>query len=255
MDEQAQQQQLRQLQWEREAIELPRSPHLLARVYDSISDALAALTSVLEIRDTYTYGHCRRVASLAFQLAKQLGMSELACHEIYLTGLIHDIGKVGLPDAVLHKPGSLTDEEFRQVQLHPELGHRIVERIPHLRFALPGILHHHEQWDGSGYQHHLRGSTIPMMARVLAVADSFDAMTSKRSYREPLSVDEAVGRLVAGRGIQWEKGIVDQLLLCLEHQQSDKLELVPGQATESEHDSVYFASINNLCRAVAALSH
>jgi HD-GYP domain-containing protein (c-di-GMP phosphodiesterase class II) len=224
-----------------------RGPHFLSRVYDSMSDALAGLSAVLEVRDAYTYGHCFRVAVLAQRIAKGMGLCELACHEIYLAGLVHDIGKVGLPDAILHKPGSLSEQEYQQVRLHPEIGYRIVERIPHLQFALPGILHHHEQWNGSGYPHGLQGRMIPIMARVLAVADSFDAMTSKRAYREPLTMEAAVGRLVEGRGVQWEHGVVDQLLHCLERW--------PRLGTERVSDSVLQPSVANLCQSVAALSY
>ncbi len=197
--------------------DLPKMPHFLARVYDSMSATLAALAAALEVRDNDTQRHCQRVALLAFQLAESLDLSELACHEIYLAGLIHDIGKLGIPDAILHKPSKLSDEEMEQIRRHPEMGYRIVEKIPQLQFALPGILYHHEQWDGGGYPHGLAGHAIPLMARVLAVADTFDAMTTERAYSPGLSISDAVGRLAEGRGKQWDLSVVDQLQFLIEH--------------------------------------
>lgn len=182
--------------------------HLLLQSNELFLGALRAMSSAIDARDPYTQGHSERVARLSFELAEILGLSDMACQEIYLTGILHDIGKIGIPDDVLLKPGELTDEEFAVIQQHPEIGHRIVERLGHLQFTLPGILYHHERWDGLGYPHGLKGLAIPLMARVIAVADSFDAMTSSRPYRSAMPTDRACSIMNAGAGTQWDSEIV-----------------------------------------------
>lgn len=169
---------------------------------------LHAMSSAIDARDKYTQGHSERVARLALDLARILELSTEACHEIYLAGILHDIGKIGIPDRVLLKAGRLTDEEYSIIQKHPEIGHNIVERMQHLQFTLPGVLHHHERWDGKGYPHGLQGTATPLMARILAVADSFDAMTSSRPYRSAMHVDKAHLIINQGAGKQWDADIV-----------------------------------------------
>ena len=170
---------------------------------------LHAMSSAIDARDRYTQGHSERVARLAHDLAQIHSLSVEACHEIYLAGILHDIGKIGVPDRVLLKSGRLTDEEFAIIQKHPEIGHRIVESLEHLQFTLPGVLHHHERWDGKGYPHGLEGDSIPLMARILAVADGFDAMTSCRPYRSAMPVTKAHSIINAGAAEQWDAEIVE----------------------------------------------
>ena len=169
---------------------------------------LYAMSSAIDARDKYTQGHSQRVARLGFELAKILGLSEEASHEIYLSGILHDVGKIGIPDSVLLKDGPLTNEEYLVIQRHPEIGYRIVEQLGQLHFALPGILYHHERWDGKGYPHGLAGHSIPLMGRVLAVADAFDAMTSSRPYRHAMPLQKAISIITAGAGTQWDSEIV-----------------------------------------------
>ncbi len=191
---------------------LARQTQNIHRVVDShhlVLGTLHAMSSAIDARDPYTQGHSERVAKLAFELAKIYGVSEAACQEIYLSGLLHDLGKIGVPDRVLHKSGPLTDEEFAIIKQHPEIGHRIIERLGKLHFVLPGVLFHHERWDGKGYPHGLCGESIPLMARILAVADSFDAMTSSRPYRGAMRIDKAAEILRGGAGQQWDAAIVD----------------------------------------------
>ncbi len=171
--------------------------------------SLRAMSRAIDARDKYTQGHSERVARLAYELAKTLGLSEVSCQEIYIAGILHDIGKIGIPDNVLLKNGPLTDEEFGIIKKHPEIGHQIVEQMGKLQFALPGVLHHHERWDGRGYPHGLRGESTPLMARVLAVADSFDAMTSSRPYRNAMPIEKACEIIQAGSAVQWDAAIVD----------------------------------------------
>lgn len=185
-----------------------RNIQLLVQSNQMFLGSLHAMSSAIDARDPYTQGHSKRVARLGFELAKLLSLSEPACQEIYLAGILHDIGKIGIPDAVLLKNGALTDDEFRVIQKHPEIGYRIVERLGQLQFVLPGVLHHHERWDGKGYPHGLAGESIPLMARVLAVADAFDAMTSSRPYRDAMPLQRAVAIISGGSNEQWDGDVV-----------------------------------------------
>jgi HD-GYP domain-containing protein (c-di-GMP phosphodiesterase class II) len=166
----------------------------------------------LEARDKYTRGHSERVACLAFELAGMMGLSDLACYEIFLAGLLHDIGKIGVPDAVLLKQSGLDEKELAVIRQHPEIGYRIVESNKCLHYVLPGVLHHHERWDGQGYPHGISGETIPLMARVLSVVDAFDAMTSSRPYRPGMPVREAFTRISSGAGTHWDQAVVNSFL-------------------------------------------
>ncbi len=185
---------------------------LLVQSNQMFLGSLHAMSSAIDARDPYTQGHSKRVARLGFELAKILTLSEPACQEIYLSGILHDIGKIGIPDSVLLKDGPLTDDEFRTIQQHPEIGYRIVERLGQLQFVLPGVLHHHERFDGKGYPHGLAGESIPLMARILAVADAFDAMTSSRPYRDAMPLDRAIGIISRGCDEQWDKNVVEAFL-------------------------------------------
>lgn len=165
---------------------------------------LQAMSRAIDARDPYTRGHSERVARLSFEIAQILGLEETACQEIYVAGILHDVGKIGVPDRVLLKPGALTEEEFAIIKQHPEIGYRIVEQLGKLHFTLPGVLYHHERWDGGGYPHNLAGDKIPLMARIIAVADSFDAMTSSRPYRHATPISQACDIIQAGAGKQWD---------------------------------------------------
>ena len=182
--------------------------HVMQRVIHGMSGAIDA-------RDAYTRGHSERVGRFAKRIGMQLGMGVEDVEQLYLTGLLHDIGKIGIPDRVLLKSGSLTDEEFGLIKQHPEIGHRILEPISELAYALPGVLHHHERIDGRGYPHGLSGEEIPFSARILAVADAFDAMTSTRTYRAAMTMQRATTILSDGCGIQWDGEIVEAFLTVL----------------------------------------
>jgi HD-GYP domain-containing protein (c-di-GMP phosphodiesterase class II) len=189
--------------------------HLLLQSNQLFLGTLHAMSSAIDARDAYTQGHSQRVARLAFELAKLYGLTEAACQEIYLAGILHDIGKIGIPDSVLLKNGPLTEAEYKTIQQHPQIGHRIVEQLGHLQFVLPGILYHHERWDGAGYPHGLHGESIPVMARILAVADAFDAMSSSRPYRSAMPIAKAHSIICQGSGKQWETKAVDCFKLWL----------------------------------------
>ncbi|QDU40132.1 Cyclic di-GMP phosphodiesterase response regulator RpfG [Maioricimonas rarisocia] len=168
-----------------------------------------AMINAVDARDPYTCGHSDRVALIARRLAAELGESPRRCEEIYLSGLLHDIGKIGVPDHVLLKPGRLTAEEFALIRKHPEIGYKVLRHLKPLEYVLPGVLHHHEAVDGSGYPFGLKGDEIPFDARVIAVADSLDAMTSSRPYREGMPFDKAESILRECAGQQWDSAIVD----------------------------------------------
>ncbi len=162
---------------------------------------LQAMSQAIEARDPYTRGHSDRVARMAYEIAGLMGLPNSTQQEILLTGVLHDIGKIGVPDAVLQKPGKLTEEERLIIEKHPEIGHGILEKLDKLRFTLPGVLYHHERWDGGGYPHHLSGTNIPLNARILAVADSFDAMTSSRPYRVGMRLDKTRALMMEGQEV------------------------------------------------------
>jgi len=167
-------------------------------------NVVRTLVSAVEAKDNYTCGHSERVALYGKRLAQQVGYSEEACQLLYLTGLLHDVGKIAINDAILNKPDGLTDEEFAEIQRHPEEGWKILQELQQLSYVLPGVLHHHERIDGKGYPDGLQGLDIPLDGRVLAVADAYDAMTSDRAYRTGMPHDKAISILRDGAGTQWD---------------------------------------------------
>ena len=183
------------------------------RLFQDLEQLIVGITHTLvgsiEARDAYTSGHSDRVAMMGRALANKLGLSREQCQDIFLCGLLHDIGKIGIPDHILQKPGRLTDEEFAAIKTHPEIGARLLRGLRPLEKLLPGVLHHHESVDGSGYPHGLKGDEIPLMARILAVADAFDAMTSDRPYRTGMPLAKAESILREGRGTQWDTAVID----------------------------------------------
>lgn len=174
-----------------------------------LDSAVRAITSAIDAKDSYTHGHSDRVARIAVCLAKKLGCSLEEQNAIYMGGLLHDVGKIGIDDTILRKPGSLTDEEFDHIKSHPLLGARIVEEVEELQHVLPIVLYHHEAWDGSGYPEGLVEKSCPTQARIMAVADAIDAMGSDRPYRKGLPFEKIQEILRGGSGKQWDPEVVD----------------------------------------------
>ena len=172
---------------------------------------LTALMSALDARDRETEGHSIRVSRLACLLAEAIGLTGAPLKALERGALLHDIGKIGISDSILHKPGKLTEEEWKVMRIHPDIGARIVEGIPFLQETLPVIRYHHERWDGSGYPMGLKEKDIPIQARIFAVADVFDALTSSRSYRSKSSAEDAVQYLREQASIQFDAEIVEAL--------------------------------------------
>ena len=187
----------------------------LKSVYDTLDSAervIFALAAAVEAKDAYTEAHTLRVAETARDLGRQLHLEPGDLEVLFRGGLIHDIGKIGVPDAVLLKPGPLTAEERSLMERHPVIGEGIVQPLRSASEALPIIRHHHERWDGAGYPDGLHGEEIPLHARILAICDAFDAMTSDRPYRAGRKPAEAMGVLRSGRGSQWDPVLVDVFL-------------------------------------------
>lgn len=172
---------------------------------------LTALMSALDARDRETEGHSTRVSRLTCLLGEEIGLSGQQLKALERGALLHDIGKIGISDKVLHKPGKLTDEEWKVMRIHPDIGARIVEGIPFLQDTLPVIRYHHERWDGSGYPVGLKNNEIPIQARIFAIADVFDALTSRRSYRKKSTAEEAILYIKEQAGILFDPLIVEAL--------------------------------------------
>jgi len=162
---------------------------------EEFQSVILSLASALEAKDPYTHGHSERVGFLASRIGGQLGLADEECETLLVAGLLHDIGKIGVPESLLNKPGSLTEEELLAIMAHPVLGEEICRPLRSARQALPMIRHHHERYDGSGYPDRLAGETIPFGARIMGVADAYDALTSSRSYRDSLTSPEALSVL------------------------------------------------------------
>ncbi len=173
---------------------------------------IRSMSSAIDARDPYTRGHSERVGRFSRSIAAVMQLTANEQNRIYLSGLLHDVGKIGIPDHVLQKPGKLTDEEFAIIKQHPEIGARIVQSLPQLKDLLPGILHHHESVDGAGYPYGLKGDEIPLQARIMAVADTYDAMTSHRPYRPGMPHAKAVEIIRSRAGIQWDVEAVKAFL-------------------------------------------
>ncbi|HXH84641.1 MAG TPA: HD domain-containing phosphohydrolase [Candidatus Tectomicrobia bacterium] len=186
--------------------------HLIAayRELESTYDAtLEALGSALDTRDVGTESHSRRVHGYALATAREYGVPESAMRDLAYGVLLHDIGKIGIPDAILLKPGKLTPEEWTIMRTHPEIGRRLIEKIPFLRGAVPVVYCHHEKWDGSGYPRGLKGEEIPLGARIFSVVDAFDAMTFDRPYSKAIPFDAAKAEIKRCAGTHFDPAVVE----------------------------------------------
>ncbi len=174
-----------------------------------VANVVRALVSAIDAKDPYTSGHSDRVSRVAVRLALEMRCNPKIVNTIYMAGLLHDVGKIGIDDNVLRKAGRLTDQEFEHIKLHPEMGYRILADLKQLADVLPAVLHHHEQWDGGGYPHGLCGEETPLIARIMAVADAYDAMISDRPYRRGMDEAKVDQIFRDGAGKQWDANVVD----------------------------------------------
>lgn len=200
---------------------------LMARAFDlssaaaalenSYLDSVMALAKTIEAKDAYTKGHSERVTKYIQEIACELGFNQQESEMLKFAGLLHDIGKIGVRESVLMKNGPLSSEEYEEIKLHSVIGYRIIEFVKFLEKIRPAILHHHEKFDGTGYPSGLAGEQIPLMARIIAVADAYDAMRSVRPYRQqPLSFEQTIREFIKGKGSQFDPQIVDVFLKILE---------------------------------------
>jgi HD-GYP domain-containing protein (c-di-GMP phosphodiesterase class II) len=187
-------------------------------VYENLKETLfgivQCLSTAIDAKDPYTCGHSERVARIAVRLGEAMGLSRGETNDLYLAGLLHDVGKIGIRDDVLCKPGPLTPEEEEHIREHPIIGERIISSVTRLAYLRPGVRGHHERFDGKGYPDGLAGEAIPPIARILAVADSCDAMMSPRRYRPalpPARIEELFRR---GSGKQWDPKVVQYFFAC-----------------------------------------
>ncbi|MBR0418494.1 MAG: response regulator [Erysipelotrichaceae bacterium] len=181
------------------------------------------LAQAIDAKDTYTNGHSGRVAEYSKEIAKRYGYSVKQQDEIYMMGLLHDVGKIGVPDAVINKPGRLNDEEFEQIKKHPVLGDKILKKIREMPKLAIGARWHHERYDGTGYPDGLAGKDILEEARIIAVADSYDAMTSNRSYRGFLPQEKVREEIEKGKGTQFDPVFADIMLQIMDEDKDYKL--------------------------------
>lgn len=205
-------------------IELDRTHKSMAREIEarafeceSLSRQIVqTLAEAIDAKDTYTNGHSDRVAVYSREIAKRYGYDEKAQDEIYMMGLLHDVGKIGVPDEIINKPGKLTDEEFAFIKAHPVIGDRILKKVKQMPKLAIGARWHHERYDGRGYPDGLKGDEILEEARIIAVADAYDAMTSHRSYRDVLPQEVVRGEIEKGKGTQFDPVFADIMLQMMD---------------------------------------
>ncbi len=173
---------------------------------------VSSLAAAIDAKDTYTNGHSSRVAKYSREIARRAGYQGKELEDIYMIGLLHDVGKIGIPDGIINKPAKLTDEEYELIKTHPVQGARILGNIKEMPSLQMGARWHHERYDGKGYPDRLSGEDIPEAARIIAVADSYDAMTSHRSYRKPLPQSVVKEELEKGRGTQFDSRFADIMI-------------------------------------------
>ncbi len=182
------------------------------RIRASFFNAIRSLANALEARDKYTSGHSQRVTDIATGIIRKMGLSPEAIDTIVLAGLVHDIGKIGISEAILNKPARLNDDEYREIQKHSEIGEHILSPVASDEEILRLVRNHHEHYDGSGYPDRLKEKQIPLGARILAVADAFEAMTSERPYRKAMSNSAAYAEIERCKGTQFDPEVADILL-------------------------------------------
>ena len=215
----------------RHILELVRLQNFLAaeveektREYKALSmQVVQAMADAIDVKDAYTNGHSGRVAYYSREIAKRYGYSQKQLEDIYMMGLLHDIGKIGIPDEVINKPSKLTDEEFALIKTHPETGARILGNIKALPSLAVGARGHHERFGGGGYPDGISGDEIPEEARIIAVADAYDAMSSHRSYRDKLPQSAVRAEIEKGRGTQFDPVFADIMLKMIDEDKDYKM--------------------------------
>ncbi|HDP70630.1 MAG TPA: HD domain-containing protein [Actinobacteria bacterium] len=204
------------------------------RLRDAYADMVKSLVTAIEAKDAYTRGHSERVAKYSEMIARQLKIPEEKIELLKYAALLHDVGKIGVAKRILCKPSQLTMDEYRKVQEHPDLGVSIVKDVEFLKDVIPAIQHHHEQFNGTGYGGGLEGDSIPLVARIVAVADAFDAMTSVRPYRDAMTQLEAAREMRVCIGTQFDVDIVDSLVDALDMEEKLRPQFIEEKSTSME---------------------
>ena len=188
-------------------------------------ESIQTLRYTVEAKDTYTRGHSDRVSEFSVLIGKHLGLPETDLKTLQIGGLFHDIGKIGVPDSILLKEGKLTDDEYSEIKNHPTIGAHILSSATIFKDIIPIVKHHHEKYDGNGYPGKLKGEDIPYFARIAAVADTFDAMTSKRTYRDALPLEVVISEIERCKGTQFDPKIADVFLDILNNHYDEVKEI------------------------------
>ena len=186
------------------------------RQVELVNQTAFALVEAIDAKDSYTNGHSRRVAEYSVMIAEQAGKSSDELDNLYMTALLHDVGKIGIPGSIINKPGKLTDEEFALIKTHPVVGREILSKITICPELAIGANFHHERYDGKGYPCGLKGTEIPETARIIAVADAYDAMASKRSYRDVLPREKIREEFISGAGKQFDPKFADIMVRLID---------------------------------------
>jgi len=194
------------------------------RQYQELAlESIFAIVNIIEAKDEITEGHSVRVAGYSMALAKAMGYDDERVEEVYQTGLLHDVGKIGIPDLILKKEGKLTNEEYGEIKEHTSIGGHILAAIETMGYLADGAKYHHERYDGTGYPQGLKGDEIPEIGRIIAVADVFDALVSKRHYKEPMDIETAKQEIIRGSGTQFDPKIVEVFLRLMEDGTVDRI--------------------------------
>lgn len=180
--------------------------------FELYHDIIESLTAALDAKDVYTAGHSTRVGNMAYELAKALGVDEYSLEMIHIAGHLHDIGKIGVPDSILNKKGTLNSNEWEIMKSHSETGYNILKKAESLEEISYIVLHHHERWDGTGYPQGISKEKIPIGARIISICDSIDAMRSQRPYKKVISDEECYNEILKNKGLMYDPQITDCII-------------------------------------------
>lgn len=222
---------------------------------ETLFGLVRCLSASLDARDPYTWGHSERVARISGRIGRELGLTEQERNDLYLGGLLHDIGKIGVPDVVLRKPIDLTEEERHLIEQHPVIGDEILIHVKQLAHIRPAVRNHHERYDGNGYPDGLQGENIPLCARIMAVADACDAMMSDRPYRKGKTIEQVESTLRKGAGTQWDRLVVQAFFKCRDGVFNIYQSTTGDSISQAVEKSIMFASNPKEANASAYSAH
>ena len=185
--------------------------------HDIVNQSLETFAHAIDAKDQNTNGHSERVAIYSAEIARRMGMSDEEQEQIYYMGMLHDIGKIGIPDAILKKPGKLTEEEMQIIRSHPTIGGEILQDFTAIQGISDGARYHHERYDGNGYNEGLKGEEIPIISRIISVCDAFDVMIHDRVYKKAMSKEDAIAEVKRCSGTQFDPTVVEAFLKCIDN--------------------------------------